>query len=185
MLDIGVVSRAQEEFGHATLLYSGQLGTALFLQLKTGVSISNAQVGQEKGDWPGSHDPAAIRVKVEWAGRDWMLVKSFLNELLGQFRTLPVRHHPADGVAAEDIEDDVQIKVGPLYRTPQLGDVPAPQLVGRGGQQLGLPVRRRNKLMATLARFSFLFQNPVHGADGAEILALIQQGGLHGGGERS
>src|SRR3954452_5755399 len=38
MLDIGVVSRAQEEFGHATLLYSGQLGTALFLQLKTGVS---------------------------------------------------------------------------------------------------------------------------------------------------
>jgi hypothetical protein len=37
MLDIGVVSRAQEEFGHATLLYSGQLGTALFLQLKTGV----------------------------------------------------------------------------------------------------------------------------------------------------
>src|SRR3954462_12957841 len=39
MLDIGVVSRAQEEFGHATLLYSGQLGTALFLQLKTGVIL--------------------------------------------------------------------------------------------------------------------------------------------------
>src|SRR4051812_1922780 len=39
MLDIGVVSRAQEEFGHATLLYSSQLGTALFLQLKTGVEL--------------------------------------------------------------------------------------------------------------------------------------------------
>src|SRR3954465_9215057 len=44
MLDIGVVSRAQEEFGHATLLYSGQLGTALFLQLKTGVSLSCTNV---------------------------------------------------------------------------------------------------------------------------------------------
>src|SRR3954447_10795196 len=38
-----------------------------------------------------------------------------------------------------------------------------------------------NKLIATLTRFSFLFQNPVYGADRAEILALIQQGGLHGG----
>jgi hypothetical protein len=28
-----------EEFGHATLLYSGPLGTALFFQLKTGVSL--------------------------------------------------------------------------------------------------------------------------------------------------
>src|SRR4051812_7000943 len=55
MLDIGVVSRAQEEFGHATLLYSGQLGTALFLQLKTGVwlypqSPDAARVGEAEHD---------------------------------------------------------------------------------------------------------------------------------------
>src|SRR3954453_3113965 len=34
-------TRLREEFGHATLLYSGQLGTALFLQLKTGVKRSD------------------------------------------------------------------------------------------------------------------------------------------------
>src|SRR3954462_9300160 len=35
-------TRLREEFGHATLLYSGQLGTALFLQLKTGVKLGSA-----------------------------------------------------------------------------------------------------------------------------------------------
>ena len=91
-----------------------------------------------------------------------------------------VRDHPAGDVAAEDIEDDVQIEVGPLDRTPQLGDVPAPKLVGRGGQQLRLLVSRMNELIAALARFSLLFQDAVHGAGRAEVLAFVQQGGLHG-----
>src|SRR3954454_18940034 len=57
MLDIGVVSRAQEEFGHATLLYSGQLGTALFLQLKTGVTLGVLTL-------LGSRVPLALKVFV-------------------------------------------------------------------------------------------------------------------------
>src|SRR4051812_14748431 len=56
MLDIGVVSRAQEEFGHATLLYSGQLGTALFLQLKTGVALRRQETGFGQGLGPGERE---------------------------------------------------------------------------------------------------------------------------------
>ena len=44
--------------------------------------------------------------------------------------------HPADHVAAEDVEDHVQVEVGPLRRAAQLGDVPRPHLVRRGRDQL-------------------------------------------------
>jgi hypothetical protein len=44
-----------------------------------------------------------------------------------------VGDHPADDVAAEDVEDDVQVQVGLLRRAEQLRDVPAPHLVRRGG----------------------------------------------------
>src|SRR5438046_10339036 len=58
------------------------------------------------------------------------------DELLGERGVLTLRHHPADHVAAEHVEHDVQVEVGPLRRAEQLGDVPAPQLVGAAGQQL-------------------------------------------------
>ena len=37
-----------------------------------------------------------------------------------------------------------------------------------------------NKLIATLAGFSLLLEDAVHGANRAEVLAFVQQGGLHG-----
>ena len=65
----------------------------------------------------------------------------------------------------------------------QLGDVPAPQLIGRGGQQLRFLVRRMSELIAAFAGCAaVLSQNAVHGADRAEILAFVEQGGLNGGG---
>src|ERR1039457_4447179 len=96
------------------------------------------------------------------ADRNLMLADGLLDELLAQFSGFPIRDHPAGNVAAENVEDDVQIEVGPLDRTPQLGDVPAPKLVGRRGQQLGFLVRRMNQLIASLAGFSLLLENTVH-----------------------
>ena len=46
----------------------------------------------------------------------------------GQRRVLPVGDHPADRVAAEDVEHDVEVEVRPLRRPQQLGDVPGPGL---------------------------------------------------------
>jgi hypothetical protein len=39
-----------------------------------------------------------------------------------------------------------------------------------------------NELVAALARLSLVFENAVHGAGRAEVLAFVQQGGLNGGG---
>src|SRR5450755_4444607 len=61
---------------------------------------------------------------------DVLLFASFLDQLSGQFGAFPRGHHPADDIPAEDIEDDVKVKVGPLGGTTQLGDVPTPQLIG-------------------------------------------------------
>ena len=116
------------------------------------------------------------------AGRNLLLDDGFLDELLGQFGAFARSDHPAGDVAAEDIEDHVEIEVGPLHGTSKLGDIPAPELVGRGGQQLGFPVRRMDELIATFAGLSLLLEDAVHGADRTEVLAFVEQGGLHGGG---
>ena len=73
------------------------------------------------------------------------------DELLGQVGAFARGDHPADHVAAEDVEDHVEVEVGPLGRPQELGDVPGPDLVGRGGQQFGLGVGRVAELVAPLA----------------------------------
>jgi len=49
-----------------------------------------------------------------------VLADGLLDELLGQFGAFPGRDHPAGDVAAEDVEDDVEIEVGPLGRARSL-----------------------------------------------------------------
>jgi hypothetical protein len=39
-----------------------------------------------------------------------VLGDGLLDELLGQFGAFPVRDHPAGDVAAEDVQDDVEIE---------------------------------------------------------------------------
>ncbi len=80
---------------------------------------------------------AAVGVERELPGLDALAAARLVDELAGEGRALLVRDHPADDVAAEDVEDDVQVEVGPLLRPEQLGDVPAPQLVRPRGEQLG------------------------------------------------
>jgi hypothetical protein len=37
-----------------------------------------------------------------------------------------------------------------------------------------------NQLIASLAGFPLLLEDPIHGASRAEVLTFVQQGGLHG-----
>src|SRR5881227_2621358 len=111
---------------------------------------------------------------------DILLFTSFLDELSCQLGPFSRSHHPANDVAAEDIEDDVQVKVGPLGRSAQLGDVPTPELIRGGGQQFRLLISRMDELIATFARSPILFQNPIHGSSRAKILAFIEQSRMDG-----
>src|ERR1035441_6369376 len=87
---------------------------------------------------------------------DVLLFATFLDQLSGQFCAFPRGHHPADDIPAEDIEDDVKVKVGPLGGAAQLGDVPTPQLIGGGGQQFWFLIRGVGELIAALARCPIL-----------------------------
>ena len=102
--------------------------------------------------------------------------------LLASVGAFAGRDHPADHVAAEDVENDVEVKIGPLGGTAQFGDVPTPQPIGRGGQQLRFLVLGMSELITAFARGAVLSQNPIHGSRGAQILAFIEQSGLNGGG---
>ena len=66
-------------------------------------------------------------------GSNALLLAGFPDQLLRQRRTLPTGDHPADGITAEDVQDDVEVEVSPLGWTQQLGDVPRPDLIGTGG----------------------------------------------------
>ena len=55
---------------------------------------------------------------------------------LGQRGLFGVGDRPADHVPAEHVQHHIQVVVGPGRRAEQSGDVPAPQLVGLGRQQL-------------------------------------------------
>ena len=89
-----------------------------------------------------------------------------------------VDHHPADHAAPEDFEDDVEVEVRPFDRAQQLGYVPSPDLIGSGGQQFRLLVMGMAELVAALLQLSISSQDAVHGADRAEIDALVEQGGI-------
>ena len=74
----------------------------------------------------------------EHLGLDALLQAAFLDEPGGERSGFPFGDHPADDVSAEDVEQHVEVKVGPRLRSEQPGDVPRPDLVGRGARSSGL-----------------------------------------------
>src|SRR3954462_12099775 len=73
----------------------------------------------------------------ELAFRNALLVDALSHELLGQFCAFALSHHPADHKTTEQVEDDVEIKVGPLERAAQLGDVAWPAVPACDKQDVG------------------------------------------------
>lgn len=109
---------------------------------------------------------------------DLLFLHSLLNESFCQSGRFAVGHHPAHPIAAEDIQDDIKIEVGPFVRAMQFSNVPRPQLVCPGRQQFGLAVVGVAQLVAAFSDFGMVLQDALHGANRTEKSALIQQGGI-------
>src|ERR1700677_1590128 len=78
------------------------------------------------------------------------------------------------------------MEVAPLGGAEELGDVPAPKLVGPSGEQLGCNVTRVAQLGAAFADLVILGEDAVHRALRAEVSAFIEERGVDlGGGEVS
>jgi len=71
---------------------------------------------------------------------DILLGAGFFNKLLSKDARFSMRDHPTHHIAAEDVQDHVEVEVGPLSRPEQLSDIPGPDLVGGGSKQLRLAV---------------------------------------------
>src|SRR5258708_12179984 len=89
---------------------------------------------------------------------------------------------PADDASAENVDDDVEIEIGPFGWSHQLGDVPRPDFVGRLRQQLRLFIDWMPQLLAPLSDFLTSCQDGVHGADRAMVDALVEQASVDLGG---
>jgi hypothetical protein len=77
-----------------------------------------------------------------------------------------VSDHPADNVAAKDVYDYVKVKIGPLDRPLEFGDIPRPNLIGGSGQQFGLGIVGTLNMLSTFFDFAvLLYENPIHRTD--------------------
>jgi hypothetical protein len=80
------------------------------------VRLGDAEVGQEEGDRLAGHRAAAVGVHGQRARLDLLLVCDLRDQLACDVGALAVLDGPADGVAAEDVEDHVEVVLGPLRR---------------------------------------------------------------------
>ena len=81
------------------------------------------------------HRTAVVRVQHHLAGCDALAQADLTHHLAGQLAAFVFIDLPAHNLAAEDVEEQVQVKVVPRDQRGQVRDVPAEQLVGRRGAQ--------------------------------------------------
>ena len=140
--------------------------------------FGDAEIGEQQGGGLGLHRAAAVGMQGELAGRDIVLDDGVVEQRFEQRGAFSVGDVPADDPAAENIDDDIEIEVGPFRRPHQLRDVPGPDLIWAFGEKFGLLIDGVAQLPAPFADFVMLGENAIHGADRAQIDALVEQAGV-------
>ena len=139
------------------------------------VRLGDAEGGQELGDGVGSHGRATVAVDRELLTLDAFLDERLSDQSFSQVLGFPVGEHPPDDVPAVDVEDHVEVVVGPLGGAEQLRDIPGPDLVRRRRHQSRRGISRMPELVTAFPHFLIVFKDAIHRADGAEIGALIEE----------
>ena len=142
----------------------------------------DAQVREEQRDESAAHGRAAIRMDRELLRGNALLQAGGRNQAIRQVRSLVARDHPAHGVAAEEVEDDVQRVVEVRDRALELGDVPRPDLIRARRHELGFRIRRMPGLGASVAHFAGRREHAIHRARGTEVRLLLEHRGMDCGG---
>ena len=106
---------------------------------------------------------------------DHLLFAGFRDQFTGKGGYFSVGYHPPHDITAVDVEDHIEIKVGPLLRSLELRDVPAPRYVGRLRKDIRLSVPGTGYLLSPLFQLTFFFKDPVHGTHRTEIALLVEK----------
>ena len=133
----------------------------------TGLAI----IGDPRSEW-----------MVSWLGSTpCFSIVSAIRASAGSARSARASIQPGD-VAAVDVDDRVEVEVGPLRRAEELGDVPAVQTsFGPGGYELGLHPGRVGGMSPALTHLPVVTEDPVHGGDRSQVDTLVEQLGVDGG----
>ena len=108
--------------------------------VRTAVALRHPQIAQPLGQAPRAHCRPTIRVERELVSGNLIFFTGDLYQVCGEIFALHRGEQPPHYPAAEDIDHHIELVPDTFLRTPDLGDVPAPDLVGPHGQQLGLPI---------------------------------------------
>jgi hypothetical protein len=108
------------------------------------------------------------------SGLDGLFLTAFLHQLPGQGGQFLVGYHPADDIAAEDIQKDVEVIIRPFDGPLELSNIPGPDLVRTRRQKLRSLIHGMAELIPALPDLSLLIQNPIHTPHRAKIGPLIQ-----------
>jgi hypothetical protein len=151
---------------------------------RAAVAAHYVQLGQQLQHRLGGHRRAAVRVQGELSRGDAVLLAGAEDQFPGQVGALAGGDHPAHRVPAEDVQDHIEVEELPLAGSPQLGDVPGPDLVGAFRHPHRHAVAPPPHDRPALADLAVPPQQAVHGPGRAEVDALVQQSGhdlLRGG----
>lgn len=169
-------SESSREIGSVLECFELRFGKRVIVaRMGPAVGLGNAQVAEKECDGFGFHRTAPIGMQSEGSGINFLLAAGFIDQPFGQCSRFSVRNHPPDDVSAEDVQDDVEIEVAPFYGAEKLGNVPGPDPIGAGGQELGFLIDGMTQLVSALFYLLVVFENPVHGSDGAQIITLIEE----------
>src|SRR5207344_1831131 len=92
-----------------------------------------------------------------------------------QRRTFAVGNTPADDAATEDINDNIEIVIGPFRWSHQFRYIPGPNFVGLLCQELWLLVGRMAPLIAAFSDLVFRRQDAIHRPYRAVINSFVEQ----------
>ena len=127
-----ILDRAEARWEVRSVLqgFELRLGIRIVIRdVRPAVSFGDIKIDEQLRDGFGAHAGAAVGVQGQRAGHDILFVDGIGDQLLGEFRGFPVRDHPTDNVAAENIENHVQVKARPLGWSLQFRYIPAPDFV--------------------------------------------------------
>ena len=123
--DLSRVPRDQWQSQH--LGCPGQAGTpqgVVIGDVGPRMTPRHPEIRQQQRHGLASHGRAPIRMEEQLAWPDPLHRAGLGDEPLGQRGGLAWRDHPPNHVSAEDIEDHVEVEVGPLHRTQEFCDIP-------------------------------------------------------------
>ena len=96
-------------------------------------------------------------------------------EFFGQGRALAGFQPPDNNVAAENVEHDVEIKIGPFLWSEQFGNIPGPNFPRRRGNKFWLYACWVRGLATPLTGFASSTQDAVPRGNRTQVDSLVEQ----------